>query len=157
MNESRMFGACTVFEGKIVISGGIVNNGYESLKSVEAYDHVADEWSRLPSMIEARFFHSSVAVRNKLFVIGGFDSKRCEVYDSGSNRFTALNATPKFANTHVKSVLIGGKIIVFSEGAETISCYDTEKDEWTEKHFALILFYIRLYCISYIINWFDSL
>ena len=40
MNDYRMDAASTVFEGRVVISGGEIDNGY--LSSVEAYDHVAN-------------------------------------------------------------------------------------------------------------------
>ena len=37
LQKKRCFSACTVFEGKIVVTGGSNSNG--SLRSVEAYDH----------------------------------------------------------------------------------------------------------------------
>ena len=37
MNELRCNPSCTVFEGKIVVSGGFYNG---TLDTVEAYDHV---------------------------------------------------------------------------------------------------------------------
>ena len=42
MNEEKDNFACTVFDGKIVISGGF-NSWYGYLKSVEAYDHHEDK------------------------------------------------------------------------------------------------------------------
>ena len=147
MNDARIVPAATVFEGRIVVSGGRPHNNYGSHNTVEAYDHVANEWSRLPSMIEARWHHSSVAVRNKLFVIGGRESKLCEVFDSASYKFNALNSTLNFEGMRVKSVLIGGKIIIFSEcQTDTVTCYDLENDEWTEKAFGRIGHFNLLSC-----------
>ena len=40
--------ACTVFEGKIVVSGDINSN---VLKSVEAYDYYENKWTNLTNMI----------------------------------------------------------------------------------------------------------
>ena len=61
--NERKFAACTVFEGKIVVSGGVQSN------TVESYDFYENKWTYLPSMIEYRYFHGSVSVGNKLFVI----------------------------------------------------------------------------------------
>ena len=45
MNDIRQNPACTVFEGKIVVSGG-------RSKSVEAYDYYENKWTYLPDMIK---------------------------------------------------------------------------------------------------------
>ena len=50
MKEIKDLFACTVFDGKIVISGGF-NSGYGYLKSVEAYDHYEDKWNFLPDVL----------------------------------------------------------------------------------------------------------
>ena len=68
LNISRYSAACTVFEGKIVVSGGY-NRG--ELKSVEAYDHHKNKWSILPDMIDERYKHGVVSMGNKMFVVGG--------------------------------------------------------------------------------------
>ena len=65
MNDSRELAACTVFEGKIVVSGG-TNNNVGGLKSVEAYDHVENKWTNLPDMTEERWCHGSVSMGNKI-------------------------------------------------------------------------------------------
>ena len=44
MNEARSCLASTVFEGRIVVSGGFVDDN-EFLNTVETYDHVANTWS----------------------------------------------------------------------------------------------------------------
>ena len=42
--------ACTVFKGKILVTGGI--NDYNEIKSVEAYDYYENKWTYLLEMIE---------------------------------------------------------------------------------------------------------
>lgn len=79
LNKIRANTAFSVFEGRIFVSGGCGNN-YE-LNTVEAHDHVADKWKKLPDMIQKRYYHKSVAVKNKLFVVGGFYTNNREVYD----------------------------------------------------------------------------
>ena len=90
MKQNRDFAACTVFEGKIVVTGG-TDNWYK-LNSVEAYDHYENKWTYLPDMIERRYYHDSVSMGNKMFVIGGgyTDGLGCEVFDSFSRKFTSL-------------------------------------------------------------------
>ena len=56
----------TVFEEKLVVTGGAFTN------SVEAYDYYENKWTYLPDMIEERHYHASVSMGNKLFVIGGY-------------------------------------------------------------------------------------
>ena len=77
MNVKRYESTCTIFEGKIVVSGGL-NNG--SLKSVEAYDNYEDKWTYLPDLIEEKACHT--AVSKKMFIIGGYWTTSCEVFDS---------------------------------------------------------------------------
>ena len=78
----------TVFEGKIVVCGGL-NDDFEVLNTVEAFDIVANKWSDMPGMVNGRSNHNSVAIKNKLFVIGG-SAKTCEVFDSNSRQFALL-------------------------------------------------------------------
>ena len=81
INIHQRYAACTVFEGKIVVSSGIYN-----LKSVEAYDFHENKWSFLPDMIQKKYCHGSVGLGNKLFVIG----YTSEVFDSLSRVFTEI-------------------------------------------------------------------
>ena len=68
MKNSRRLSACSVFEGRVVVSGGYSN---DSINTVEAYDHVGNTWESMPNMIYKRGAHKSVAVKNKLFIFGG--------------------------------------------------------------------------------------
>ena len=68
MNIRRHGADCTVFEDKIVVSGGYNDISY---KSVEVYDHQENKWNYLPDMIHSRVHHSSASLGNKLFVILG--------------------------------------------------------------------------------------
>ena len=68
MNEFRYNASCVVFEGKIVVSGGC-NENDEDLNTVEAYDHINDSWTKMPNMIEEKYCHKSIAIKNKLFIV----------------------------------------------------------------------------------------
>ena len=131
MNIARRFSACSVFEGRIVVSGG-----YDSSNTVEAYDHVGDTWENMPNMTNGRFRHKSVAVKNKLFVIGGLSTNNCEVFDSNSNKFTFLKHPSRAYEFELydpfKVITVGSKIFIFQSNSE-VKTYDFENDEWSVK------------------------
>ena len=134
MREKRFEAACAVFQGRVVVSGGCC--GLIDSKTVEAYDHVADEWFEMPSMNEGRQRHCSVATRNKLFVVGGALGLSIEMFDSFSDKFVAFKRTmllrqPFFG---VQAHVCGRKIRVFGNGTHSMACYDIDKDEWSEEH-----------------------
>ena len=86
MKELRYYASCTVFEGKVVVTGG------SDKKSVEAYDYYENKWTYLPDMIEKRSYHASVSMGNKLFVVGGDSISSCEVFDNCSRKFTIIKS-----------------------------------------------------------------
>ena len=140
MNERRSQTACAVFEERIVVCGGFRGPDYSN--TVEAFDHVANKWTYMPNMNERRFNHSSVAVKNKLFVIGyctGSASERCEVFDSAFKQFVFLKPKPDTLTFRlfkmVGSVSIGNRIITLGNKSTTALCYDIDKNEWTEEPF----------------------
>ena len=85
--------ACSVFEGKITVSGG--NTAY---REVERYDHRENKWSFLANMQELRSGHSSVSMGNKLFVIGGNYRFNLEVFDIVNRKFSLINFGQQFPN-----------------------------------------------------------
>ena len=114
LNVARRYVACTVFEGKIVVTGGYFNN--RELKSVEAYDYYENKWKFLPDMINYRSDHATVSMGNKLFVIGGYYTKSCEVFDSYVRKFTKIRSgiiVSCIENWHSDAVSIGNYIVVF--------------------------------------------
>ena len=142
MNEARTACSCAIYEGRVVVSGGWNYQNTNGLKTVEAYDHVSDTWSSMPNMTEGRYYHSIVAMKNKLFVLGGCranESESCEVFDSESKKFVFLKQklTSMVTKPHTvnNTFFIGSKIITLCENSNKICCYDVEKDEWSEETF----------------------
>ena len=89
MNEERLHASCTVIEERVVVTGGYTFEAFLTT-TVEAYEHLSDTWIPMPNMLEPKNPHSSVSVKNKLFVIGNLYGKpSCEVFDS-SRKFVAL-------------------------------------------------------------------
>ena len=44
--------ACTIYEGKIVVSGGHVVGNFWATKTAEVYDYMANELSNMPSFVK---------------------------------------------------------------------------------------------------------
>ena len=137
MNAVRESAACAVFEGKVAVSGGWTETDFDFdvSNTVEAYDHVADEWSYMPNMIHRRWYHSFITVSNKLFAIGG-DTNTSEVYSSFSKKFIALKQHPSSLNFELHayvSVSIGRRIFVFGGNSTIVVAYHVDKEVWSEE------------------------
>ena len=136
MRGRRAVPASTVFEGRVVTCGGMVENNY-LLNTVEAYDHVADQWSSMPSLNEARYSHKMVALRNKLFVFGGRQSRTNEVFDSVCGKFvfiTPLKRSLKVDFGMLNDVaLVGSRVMIFINTSPFMAVYDTDTNEWSQE------------------------
>ena len=143
LKTERYSAACTVFDGKIVVSGGF-NNYFGQLSSVESYDHHENKWTNLPDMIEARDNHAAVSNGDKMFVIGGDDNLTSEAFDIVSRKFTCIKQLiiPETFTCTMYAVSIGYKIIVFPRlnGLEYKKClnYDVLTDKWETKEIELV-------------------
>ena len=135
METARNRSACAVFEGKVVVSGG-GSHGRQLLNTVEAYDHVADEWTSMPDMVKERIGHKSVARKNKLYMIGGF-TKTSEVYDSICEKFVLLKSPDACFLSHLDFPLsvisICNKLVVFRRNKSFSVIYDVENETWSEE------------------------
>ena len=148
MNDYRMDAASTVFEGRVVVSGGCNANGL--LRSVEAYDHVADKWSYMPSLIHGSCDHNMSAVSNKLYALGcGFNSDIIEVYDTFCKKFFVVSKLPKFIDCfYHTSITLGRKILVFRNEVTKVAIYDVDKNEWLEESFEVIKNISNFQCLK---------
>ena len=157
MMECRENEACTVFEGKIVVSGGtktiqvslrLLRNPPiirqtdkdKTVSSVEAYDYHENKWSSFPSMLTPRENHTAVSISNKMFVIGGSDVtfvgstfSNSEVFDSATRKFTNIKNAPKWIE-HIspyQTVSFGYNIYCFvrqDDNEVNVHSYDVKKD-----------------------------
>ena len=134
MNEARTRSACAVYDGRIVVSGGFGRGAI--LNSVEAYDHVSDSWSSMPNMSERRTGHKSVAIKSKLFVVGGLNTPTCEVFDSTCNKFVLLKRLSLHYRNYlyypVEVVSIGNDLVVFCNEDNNVLFYNVVSEVWSE-------------------------
>ena len=130
MKDTRYLAACVVFQGNIVVSGGI-NNNNNDLNSVESYDVFANKWSTMPNMINDKSLHDLAVVKDKLFVIG-YGTDICEVFDNISKTFVSLKQ-PYCSLMLNKALSIGNRIYVFEENRSTVVFYDVDGNSWSEQ------------------------
>ena len=117
LQSKRSEPACTVFEGKIVVSGGIVRTlgDLEILRSVESYDHHVNKWTFISNMVKAKFGHFSVSMGNKMFVVGRNSLTRVEVFDSVSRQFTMTTLyLPRTRVSDIKAFGVNDKIYIIT-------------------------------------------
>ena len=144
MNERRSELACSVFHGKVVISGGFSYTNwrdYGSLKSVESYDYHEDKWIFLPDMIFERCGHAAVSMGNKMFIIGGFDegiyTLPCEVFDKFSNKFSCIESPLRIQDVIEQPYCVGNKIVIITDWHENttwFNVYDVDQNSWSGKN-----------------------
>ena len=129
MNIERMQAACVVFQGNIIVTGGRCFDR-SKVNSVESYDVFGNKWAFMPDMINRHSDHSSVAVKDKLFVIS-HKVDTCEVFDNVVEKFVSLKHPHSIS--YNKCVAISNRIVVFQEFSSSIIFYDVDKDEWSKK------------------------
>ena len=129
MDEIRVGGCCVLFEEKIIVAGSYDLN-LEEIRSVSSYDPIADNWSPMADLINAKGCHNLVTIKNKLFVIGFGIMNHCEVYDSICKKFISLVSSPSiFISRFFRVTTIGSKIYVYDEGI--VKCYDNDTGKWS--------------------------
>ena len=148
MNDNRINAACTVYNGRVVISGG--ENDVWLSRSVEAYDHVADKWSYMPNMIHESFEHNMLAVSNKLLALScGTNHDICEVYDNISKKFVVIKSHPTFFDgSEYQAISIGRNIFVFKSFSNKVAIYNVDKSEWSDEFFDAAEDIRYFYCLK---------
>ena len=150
MIEAREDPSSCVFEGKIIVTGGLQYNEdgtdvnyYDqpddlvAAKTCESFDPVSDLWEYFPSMNFSRCCHQSVVINNKFYVIGG-GTEVSEVYDSTCKKFTVLKKPvmqvhKKLLIDPVAAFSIGSEIYIFGRNSLKVLIFDFETNEWYEK------------------------
>ena len=106
------------------------------------YDSCEDKWSSFfADMTQGRHNHVSVAIKNKLYILGG-SLNSSEVYDSTSKTFVKIKSIQiNFFMNYINAKFhftSGKKIVLFSANGLKLCELDTEKDELSnETNFSL--------------------
>ena len=149
----RMKATSVVHGGRIVVSGGNGRNHGAKNKKVEVYDHIANQWSRMPDMLVKRCEHSSLSIRNKIYMLDG-SFKQSEVFDSFSNKFSFIKSVASFHKLvnrdtgNCNYVVIGNKIVLIDRYSFKTAVFDVEKEEWSEVEDFMKIKSLERDCIS---------
>ena len=124
-----------MFEGKLVVSGGL-NDNFADISNVESYDVFAGKWSRMPSMCAAKHCHGLVVAQNKMFAIA-HGKNNCEVFEDSCRKFAILKIPELKRDIWwlSKAVSIGCKIFVFTLDTNSFFVFDVNKKRWSKKYF----------------------
>src|ERR1700730_12153096 len=84
--------------GNVLVTGGVAPDPQTLVivapSSAEVYDPLANRWSTIASMAEARDEYTATLLSNgRLLVVGGTGQSRAEVYDPARNVWSTASAT----------------------------------------------------------------
>ena len=164
MNVSREATSCTVFKGKIVVTGGWIEKrlGFRAFssafsKSVEAYCFHENKWTQLPDMLKERCDHGTVSIGNKMFVISRVDTNDSEVFDSITNKFTFIKRNPHIKDIshyspQTRAISVGYKIHIFQvkkfykRFEISPFYYDVKQETWVSENNCNLEFFNNFSC-----------
>ncbi|XP_077285139.1 kelch-like protein 41b [Arctopsyche grandis] len=94
--------SASVISGKIYVAGGRTSIGgkHQTINALQVYSVECNSWSYLAPMIQARDYHSSIAIRGKLYIAGGYRLETgtfldsVESYDPDVNLWTSYCKMP---------------------------------------------------------------
>ncbi len=139
MQEERSWIGMASVAGKIYAIGGMVGPQGHRLNSVEAYDPKTNEWMYVAAMPTARSSPAAVAVRDQIYVIGGYTERgtttAVEVYNTQTDQWRTANALLPTKRFDLASVVIGD--VIYTIGGyddremNVVEAYDTKSDRWS--------------------------
>lgn len=127
-------------EAEAVALGGVVyllggTHAGETLARVDAFDPVANAWTRRADMRTARSHFAAAALAGRIYALGG-QSGACERYDPARDVWEPIAALPA-ARTHFAAAAHAGRVIAFggvverSVFSDDVRVYDPEADRWS--------------------------
>ncbi|HPM36898.1 MAG TPA: kelch repeat-containing protein [candidate division Zixibacteria bacterium] len=138
--------SATVYDGKIYAVGGQFRGGPNPANfsdDIEVYDPLTNSWSALAPMTTRRTGLAVVALRGKIYAIGGYQEGHSpqvmnivEVYDPATNTWSP--GTPmQMTRCAFNCAVVNDKIYAISGldgtggATETSEVYDPDTDTWT--------------------------
>ena len=132
-----------VFDGRIIVAGGVLSQSPGFTDHVEAYDAKADRWTTLAPLPEGRHHIALAEADGKIYGIGGFSGAipywrahaTVFVYDPQANRWLSGPSLPLpraegvVASIKEKIYFIGGRIPSSQKAAHINEHVDTTTSE----------------------------
>jgi hypothetical protein len=142
--------ATLLADGRVLIVGGLVNDGLDGRASAlaELYDPDRGTWSATGKMRQARWGHTATLLANgRVLVAGGYDDGRrpldtAELFDPAAERWTSTGRLTTGRGGHTATLLPDGTVLVVGGGGEitsgeggprsaTADRYDPTDGRWT--------------------------
>ena len=142
MQIGRAYHCAVALEDLIYVLGG--SNGQISLKSVEVYNALTNQWRRAPDMANPRKLGAAVNASGKIFVTGGyFDNDEtsvepsCKIFDPFVNQWSLLPG-PCQPRCCFGIVSVDDMVYIFGgEDSEqwisTFESFDFRSNKWNEE------------------------
>jgi len=118
--------ASAVLDGFVYVSGGYDESNTPT-SGLFRYDPGTDRWQQMKSMQHERVAHQMVALRGRLYVIGGAFTVGAEVWDPRTDQWSSI-ARPCFAYSFAGSTVLDGRLYI-SSGKE-FEVYEPETNTW---------------------------
>ena len=138
MNKERSFFSATIFDGKIVVTGGKRHRAGNEMSSSECYYPEVNEWREIPRTNEKKRNNALVASNGCLYDIGGRTGlssvERLQSLESQWEYVASMNTE---RHSHA-AVSCKGLIYVMVGSSKTIKSmksvlrYDPTTDEWSD-------------------------
>ena len=138
MNKARSFFSATIFDGKIVVTGGKRHRAGNEMSSSECYYPEVNEWREIPRTNERKRNNALVVCNGCLYDIGGGTGlssvERLQSLESQWEYVASMNTE---RHTHA-AVSCKGLIYVMGGSSKTIKSmksvlrYDPTTDEWSD-------------------------
>ena len=121
VNSEQNATATLLQNGKVLVSGGDLGALTLAINKAQIFDPATNSWTAAPNMKAFRMGHSGTLLPNgKVLIAGGINYvspnyvvlKSTELYDPGTNTFTAAPPMVNPRQAHTATLLPNGKILV---------------------------------------------
>jgi N-acetylneuraminic acid mutarotase len=125
--------------GKVLVAGGDNPSSYTTARSsAELYDPISNTWSSAGPMATPRGnFTATLLGNGKVLVAGGYTGGNAgvglasaELYDPGTNTWSAAGSMASARAGHTATLLLDGKVLVV-DGLARAELYDPASNTWS--------------------------
>src|SRR5262249_26499865 len=128
----RSHAATLLANGKVLITGGYVNDSYIGTTTAEVYDPTTNAWSAVAPMANPHTDHRALLLKDSRVIVTGYTS---EIYDPAKNTWTSTGPMSFIRWYYTATVLPDGRVLVSGGGgafgASSTEIYTPATNSWT--------------------------